>query len=248
MSRLRIPAAGLLALAACEPRVTSLGAWVHAKPDAAVAHGAESADAAVAHDGQYLEAEQGVLNAGFTPKDDASASGGRCIVPPAAATSEEAPGAARALYRFQVARSASYVIWGRIHSPGVDHNRFWFRVDGSEFRKWRISTGDIWYWDALHEDLKYDTALSFELTKGEHELEFANCVDGVELDRLYVTADGDMPPGNDTACNPPHSIQLGDACEPSCGSHGKTTCIAADCEGRETLPAYDCAVCCKVAP
>jgi hypothetical protein len=249
-----------LLLAACDPRVTTLGALQRdAQSDAETATDAASAtdaatatdartDAAPASTGRYLEAEDGMLAGGFTREADARASGGHAIAPPAGVISSDQPGTARASYRFEIATNATYVIWGRIHSPDVDHNRFWFQLDGGDWHKWRISTGDIWYWDALHENAQYDHALEFALEAGEHELVIANWVDGVGLDRLYVTADGDEPPGNDTPCNPPHSIEVDGACQPSCGSHLETTCSAVDCAGQALLPAYDCAICCKTAP
>jgi hypothetical protein len=67
---------------------------------------------------------------------------------------------------------------------------------------------------------------------------------------LYLTSEGDEPPGNDTPCNPPHSIEVEGMCEPSCGSLAPpgmtTTCQG--CDGRPLLDeVYDCPVCC-VAP
>ena len=56
-----------------------------------------------------------------------------------------------------------------------------------------------------------------------------------------------MPPGNDTPCTPPHSIQLAGVCQPSCGSEHGTTCGVPQCKGQTPLPAYDCDICC-VAP
>jgi len=66
------------------------------------------------------------------------------------------------------------------------------------------------------------------------------------LDRLYITAQGDEPPGNDTPCDPPHSISLERECLPSCGSLNGTACSEIECAGLPLLPAYDCAICCHV--
>lgn len=217
-------------LAACSPRVTSVGTWVEAD------------------DSFYLEAEAGELSGGFSAAADTQASGGRYLSPPVAVTSDEQPGSALARYAMSIPAAASYVIWGRIRSPGASENRFWFQVDGGTWFKWRISVGDIWYWDALHDDTHYGQPLEFALSAGAHELSIANCVPGVALDRLYFTAQGDTPPGNETSCNPPHSIELNGACLPSCGSLGGTTCGPIACMNRELLPAYDCDVCCRIAP
>lgn len=225
----RIAAWTSLALAAgCDATTTSLGAWL---PEVST--------------GFYLEAESGQLSGGFTAGKDTSASAGGCLEPPAGAPSPDEPGAARARYTFDVATGGVYLIWGRIHSPDPTHNSFWFQVDGGTWFIWRITTGEVWYWVPLHEKAKYGTPLEFNLDAGPHQLVVANAVEGNRLDRFYLTADGDTPPGNDTPCNPPHSVQLSGSCVPSCGSQGGNECGAMACQGRTILPAYDCDICCK---
>jgi hypothetical protein len=236
-----------LLLAACGRDVTSIGALTLPAADAAAdaaSDGAATASAA----GPYIEAEDGILSGGFTIADDPTASAGRAIAPPEDTAADAAPGAARARYAVQLARAGEYVIWGRIHAPGAANNRFWFQVDRGTWFKWRISAGEIWFWDDLHDDTEYGIPLRFQLDAGEHTLEIASCVPGVELDRLYFTADGDEPPGNDTPCDPPHSIQVGGTCLPSCGALTGTACGMDACAGRSLLSAYDCEVCCHVDP
>jgi hypothetical protein len=218
----------LFTAASCDATSTSLGAWA---PETST--------------GFYLEAEGGQLSGGFTVGNDTSASGGACLEPPAGAFADE-PGAARARYAFDVATGGVYRIWGRIHSPDPRHNTFWFQIDGGKWFIWRITTGEIWYWFQLHEGFNYGTPLDFPFDAGPHELVVANAVDGDRLDRFYFTADGDTPPGNDTPCNPPHSVPLGGSCVPSCGSQGGNGCGAMTCQGRPILPAYDCDICCKI--
>ena len=218
----------------CQPRVTQIGTWA---PDV----GQEG-------DAVYLEAEDGELSFGFQVVDDGAASAGRCLAPPSGESFDSAPGPARAVYSFDVKQAATYLIWGRIRSSGALDNRFWFQVDGGEWVKWRLSVGDIWFWDTLHEDTDYGVPIEFELQPGSHQITFANCVPGVELDRLYITARGDTPPGNDTICNPPHTIELAGKCVESCGHLNGNICGVAACAGQTTLVAYDCDVCCRVAP
>jgi hypothetical protein len=252
-----------LALSACSPRITSLGAWQPdsglrdasrpnaAQPDAAQRDASTSEadpDAANTESGPYLEAEAGELSAGFRRASDPNASAGQFLSPPDGAHSENEPGAARARYTFEIARTATYEVWGRIRGPDPEHNRFWFQLDGGAWHKWRLSTGDIWFWDAFHEDANYGTPLEFALAAGAHTLVIANCVDGAGLDRLYIREAGATPPGNDTLCNPPHSIERAGKCVPSCGSHGRTDCGGDVCQGRPILSAYDCAVCCLIDP
>jgi hypothetical protein len=257
-SRARLAALALVLASGCDARVTSIGAWL---PDAGIAD-AEPTDAveldAATPDGAgdasgpasgfYLEAEQGELSAGFAVEADPAASGGRYLAPPAGVISDVEPGAARARYTLAIAEAGSYVVWGRIWAPGANANRFWFQLDGGAWHKWRISVGEIWFWDDFHEDTDYGHALRFELEPGAHELVIANCVDGARLDRLYVTAAGDVPPGNATRCDPPHSIDLAGQCLPSCGALQGTQCGEQACTDREQLPAYDCEVCCHVDP
>jgi hypothetical protein len=156
----------------------------------------------------------------------------------------------RARYTFDLANGGDYVIWGRIYSPDVSSNRFWFQVDGGAWTVWRITVGEIWYWDDFHPDTNYDETLHFQLAPGAHELLIAKDASTARLDRLYITAEGDEPPGNDTRCRPPHSIDRGGDCFESCGSQAPlgmgTTCVVSMCAGRELLTAYDCNVCCVV--
>jgi hypothetical protein len=221
--------ASFLVVAGCEASSTSLGAWL---PEAST--------------GFYLEAEKGQLSGGFTIGSDTSASAGACIEPPAGVASPDEPGSARARYTFDVATPGTYLIWARIRSPDASHNTFWFQLDGGRWFLWRITTGEIWYWLPLHERASYGVPLEFDFVAGPHELNVANAVEGNRLDRFYFTADGDTPPGNDTPCNPPHSVPMNGACIPSCGSQGGNRCGQLNCQGQTILPAYDCDICCIV--
>jgi hypothetical protein len=272
--------AGLVALGACDSTVTSVGSLeppLMEQPAAGTSGAAGDSTAAgsgglVGGGGSggaplpepsntiYLEAESGLLSvaadgvdpppSGFSIVADVSASNGQYLEPPLG-NSDQMPGPARALYRFQVAEDGDFVIWGRIYSPSATQNRFWFQVDGGTWYRWRISTGEIWYWDDFHDNLDYYNELEFPLSAGVHELQIASCVSGAKLDRLYITSAGDEPPGNDTPCDPPHSIEVGGECLPSCGSLAppgmSTTCMG--CDGRPMLDQpvkpYDCTVCCS---
>ena len=212
----------------CESQVTNVGSWTDS--------------------GHYLEAESGALTGGFGVATDSGASDGQILVAPSV-KSEDVPGDARAVYSFTVRTPGAYKIWGRIRSPDAEHNRFWVRVDDGDWMKWRISVGDIWYWDAFHDDVDYGHARQYPLDMGQHVLTLANCADNVELDRLYITqVEGDVPPGNDTTCNPPHSIELKGVCNDSCGSQHGNQCGAA-CKDHQPFYAYDCGPsCCYIAP
>jgi hypothetical protein len=232
-----LAACGVIAANGCDASITSVGSWT---PDASRAATPEASVAT----GTYLEAESGALSAGFLVGDDPSASGGRYLEVQAGTTSEDAPGTSLATYELQVATAGTYFIWGRIRSPSTGTNRLWVQVDGGAWFKWRITVGDIWFWDRFHDDANYGVPLTFPLSAGTHALVLANCVDGVDLDRLYFTAGQETPPGNTTPCDPPNSIELEGTCFPSCGSQGGNTCGVTACSGLPALQAYDCDICC----
>lgn len=209
--------------------------------------------------GLYLEAESAELSSdpnvpdgGWAIIDDAAASNGKYILPPAGLSSGDMHGTALARYSFNLEQDGDYLIWGRIYTPDIASNRFWFQVDGGTWVLWRITVGTIWYWHALHDNMQYDAPMHFHLTAGAHELVIANNVPNARLDKLYVTSFGDTPPGNTTTCRPPHTVDLGgpNPCAPSCGAQAKpnmgTTCACGD--RSDTFYAYDCTStkCCYV--
>lgn len=215
--------------AACGQRITTIGEWEPPEPSI------------------WLEAEQGALS-GFEIEADATASNAAFIQPTATELSDSEPGTARARYVFTLDYDFRVVIWGRIRSPDVGSNRFWFKVDDGDWIKWRITVGDIWYWDDLHDDADYGEHLEFDLSAGQHELWIANATPATALDRLFISAG--MPPTKSaqTECNPPHSIELNRACHASCGSQNGTACGEIACAGKPLLESYDCDVCCHTEP
>ncbi len=220
----------LVAAPACAPIETEVGAWNEALAQAV-----------------YLEAEAGELSGGFTIVEEASASAGKGIASPPDFASDVEQGTARARYEFSL-EAGVYLIWGRLLSPDGTHNRLWVQLNGGEWTLWRMSVGDRWYWDDVHVNTNYGVALEFSLPAGAQELVLANAVDGVLLDRLYVTALGDEPPGNDTPCHPPHSIESMGLCLPSCGSLHGTSCDEVTCRNLPLLDVYDCGICCRPEP
>lgn len=258
----------------CERSVTSVGAWEPlSQPPTAGQGGAGGAapggsSAATpagsageggsggvpdAPGGQYLEAELGELGGGFTVGTDPAASNGQYLLAPETAAPDNAESPATARYTFTVAEDGDYLIWGRVYSPDIYTNRFHVQVDGGTRYLWRITVGNIWYWDDFHDNLQYNQPLRFQLTAGTHELVIGNVAAGARLDRLYITAGGDEPPGNITNCRPPHSIDIDGVCHDSCGAQATpeqgTTCVCAGRPDTELFEAYDCGSgsCCFVA-
>lgn len=227
-----------------------IGSW---KPDepapstggatSAGGQGGEGGQIPTLGDAFYLEAEDGELSGDFSVGAAEAASGGEFLVATTDTPGDE-PGTGRARYSFRLEVAGDYVLWGRTRAPDPPHSRYFIRFDDDDFFPWRISTGEAWFWDDVHEDDDYFTPHVFSLGSGLHTLEIGSSQTEAQLDRLYLTSRGDVPPGNDTPCNPPHSIERAGACIPSCGSHGTTTCDEALCAGREALEAFDCTICC----
>jgi hypothetical protein len=201
-------------------------------------------DASCAPTAVYIDMASGALSGGFSVQTDVDA--GEYLSPPAA-QSTQVPGDASADYTFPIACADTYLLWGRIHGPGALNNSFWLSLDDEPFYQWRLSTGVIWYWHPVTRDLDYKNPIPYALDAGVHRLTVRNSTNGVGLQRLFVAIRGDVPPGNDTPCAPPNSIQLEDGgCEVSCGSHGNTICGSVVCAGEPPLVSYDCTVCCLV--
>ncbi len=224
--------------------------------------------------GHFLEAEEGVLShvdvvvtpiddggggaggaggAGgvdlpevFTIGNDVKASKGKYLESPAGFISDGLPGPARATYMIDIPTAKKYTIWGRFFAPSRDHNRFWVKVDDGVWTKLRVTTGETWFWYSFHKEGEFETPLQFDLTKGPHTFAIASDSDGARVDRFYVTPGNDKPPGEVTLCNPPHTIQVGNACQSSCGLLTGNSCDVAMCAGKTLLPAYDCEVCCTL--
>jgi hypothetical protein len=217
-----------LAAVGCEPSLTSVGAWTDS--------------------GHYLEAEDGVLSGGFQVGVDSAASAGRYLAPPFGVNfSDNVVGTARAVYEFSLRTPGTYHIFGRIRSPTTSSNRFWFQVDDGAWTKWRITTGDIWYWDTFHVDENYGMPVKFELTAGPHQLLIANCVDNAQLDRLYFSTNPARPEPKGTACDPPNYIDLDGGCAPSCGSLSGL-CHSCPVPTSPAKATYDCPSCCLMGP
>jgi hypothetical protein len=191
----------------------------------------------------YIDMPSGTLSGGFTLLRDMDA--GVYLSPPAGVQSPLVPGDASADYTFPIGCGGTYLVWGRIHGPGALNNTFWVSVDGEPFYQWRLSTGVIFYWHPFTRDLDYFNPVLYAFDAGTHRLTLRNSDSDVGLQRVFVAIPREMPPGNDTPCDPPNSIQLADGgCEVSCGSHGNTTCGAIACAGQPPLVAYDCGICC----
>ncbi len=143
----------------------------------------------------WLEAEDGTLSGSpsFGLADDGSASSGTYIQP----TSNDlnAAGPNRATYSVDL-QAGTYVLWVRMIATAYDDDSLWVRIDGGSFIRWNnIPGSSSWQWDDVHNSDSGDSLVQFNLPAGTHTIEIANREDGILIDKLYLTAEGDVPSG-----------------------------------------------------
>jgi hypothetical protein len=182
----------------------------------------------------------------WTTGEDAKASGMEYIQSPSGFTSDSGPGPARAEYDIEITTAGMYRFWVRVYTPTLDHNRIWVKIDDGTWTKLRITSGETWFWYSFHVEGMFDVPIQYTLTAGAHKLYVASNSDEVKVDRFYVSPSADRPPGDDTTCNPPHTIPQDGVCKSSCGMLTGDSCDAVLCVGKVQFDAYDCDVCCKL--
>ncbi|MFW6032859.1 MAG: hypothetical protein ACOCTI_05755, partial [Phycisphaeraceae bacterium] len=140
----------------------------------------------------YLEAENATsLGSLWQTNSDSDASNGSYIeVAPGNNSTTSAPGSdGIASYTLSNLDAGTYKLWARVIAPSAADDSFWIRMDGGTWIKWNnVASGSAttWTWDD-------DGSLSWTLSAGDHALEVGYREDGTQLDRIYVTADGDSP-------------------------------------------------------
>ena len=93
--------------------------------------------------------------------------------------------------------AGTYAVRGRIRAPSYNDGSFWVSTDGGDFVKWNdLYPVYSWSWRRVYDaDGWNDPVISYPLEAGTHTLVIANREDGTRLDKLYITADGDVPTG-----------------------------------------------------
>ncbi len=142
----------------------------------------------------WIQAESGALsgNPTFQVLADSAASG--TVITP---TSNDlsSPGPNRSSYSFTVS-GGTYVLWGRVRAPSADDDSFWVSMDGGAFVRWNdIAHSTGYLWDPVRNSDAGGGVVSYTLSPGTHTVVIANREDGVRLDKLYLTPNGDTPSG-----------------------------------------------------
>jgi hypothetical protein len=102
-----------------------------------------------------------------------------------------------ALYRFDVPRSGSYRIWGRVIAATLDEDSFWLRVDDRAWVQWNdIAHSDTWLWVDVRPFEQRLERWIVELDAGEHVIRISYRELGARIDQLLLTTDVDFVPGS----------------------------------------------------
>ena len=92
-----------------------------------------------------------------------------------------------------------YKVFGRVSVAGGGDDSFWIRVPGAQTNtptrpggwiQWnRISIGDAWHWDVVHNTDNENREVEFTLPAGKHTVEIRYLEDSTLLDALVLTDD-----------------------------------------------------------
>jgi hypothetical protein len=147
-----------------------------------------------------LEAEAVTsITAPLTVRNDALASGGKCIGTDAGIGNESAnpPATGVATYSITV-KGGVYRLVGRVIIPSGDS--FWLRIPdattqttnhpASGWVRWSDpANGDTWHWENVFSGDDAGQTVQFTLAAGTHTLEIARREDGALLDAILITTD-----------------------------------------------------------
>lgn len=177
----------------------------------------------------WIQAENGVLTGSptFRIATDTAASGGKYLTP--TANNIASPGPNRVTYTVEVA-AGQYALWMRLVTPSADDDSFWISVDGGRFINFNnIAASSSWVWTRVHDSDAGGAKMVYNLSAGIHTIQIANREDGVRLDRLYLTQNGDTPNGlGGASCD--DLIRNGDETGVDCGGPTCSACVV--------LPSY----------
>lgn len=144
----------------------------------------------------WIEAEAGDIHAPMMVHDTEAASGGQYIeVRGGNNNIQNAPDDGHTIYQFSVKKAGTYKIWGRVKIDMSDEDAFWVKMDDENWVKWKgIEVGCKWHWDEVHDNLKNNQVVTYELDAGMHTLVLTYGMDQTRLDKLLITNDLESVP------------------------------------------------------
>ncbi len=145
----------------------------------------------------WFEAEQADTIANpFTISADERASQGKFISAPNGAGSEYTPGGkVMASYTVTINQPGVYYLWGRVRVRSTEDDSFFVQIDDGSDKLWEVARGRQWHWDRVRDRHIADPAL-FALTEGVHTIRIKLREDGTELDKMLLTNDPNLVPGD----------------------------------------------------
>ncbi|MCD6205766.1 MAG: PKD domain-containing protein [Candidatus Marinimicrobia bacterium] len=144
----------------------------------------------------WIEAEAGDIHEPMMIHDTEAASGGQYIeVRGGNNNIQNAPSDGHTVYRFSLKEAGTYKIWGRVKIDMSDEDAFWVKIDDEDWVKWKgIEVGCKWHWDEVHDNLKNNQVVTYDLDAGTHTLVFTYGMDQTRLDKLLITNDLEFVP------------------------------------------------------
>lgn len=151
----------------------------------------------------WLEAECAEVGSNWSMTDDGKASNSMYVQPPNMTNLNNPPSVAADVVRFSftLAEAGTYRFYTRTMTTSGDGNSFWVRVDGGNWTMWnQINGNDMmaeYQWDQVGVWNGGDNAdpLDFNLSAGNHTIEFGRREPNVRLDKIFVSRTDEMPQG-----------------------------------------------------
>jgi hypothetical protein len=95
-----------------------------------------------------------------------------------------------AAYRFELPRTDSYRLWGRVITSTLDEDSFWLRIDDGDWMQWNdIAHGDQWHWVDMRPFEQRIDRFVLQLAAGPHTLRVSYRELGARLDQLLIVSD-----------------------------------------------------------
>lgn len=150
----------------------------------------------------WIEAEAGDIHEPMMVHEAEAASGGQYIeVRGGNNNIQNAPSDGHTIYRFSLKEAGIYKIWGRVKIDMSDEDAFWVKMDDEDWVKWKgIEVGCKWHWDEVHDNLKNNQVVTYDLDAGTHTLVFTYGMDQTRLDKLLITNDLEFVPTETGPC------------------------------------------------
>lgn len=140
----------------------------------------------------WLEAEfPGTRTAPMAILKDASASYGKYVAAPLGSTGTSG----KVRYTVTLHQAGTYILWGRQISPDANQNSFLVNIDQSGDKVWDTKISTSWVWDVVS-NRGITGSTKFTLCAGTHTIEIKQLENGTRLDKIMLTRDLNLLPGN----------------------------------------------------